>query len=50
MKFHNHVIRTAMGCVLPLAPGLMDVPLHVWISFVSADGKVVSDSVYLKVI
>lgn len=50
MKFRNHVMRAAMGCVLPLLPGLTDVPLYAWMSFISADGKVLSDSVYLGVI
>jgi len=50
MKFPEYVIRAAMGCFLPMPPGLRDVPLHAWMSLISADGKVVSDSVYLGVI
>lgn len=50
VKFPKHVVRTAMECVLPLPPGLTDIPLYGWMSFISADEKVVSDSVYLGVI
>ncbi|SMC54123.1 hypothetical protein SAMN04488101_101219 [Pedobacter nyackensis] len=50
MKFPEHVIRSAMGCFLPLPVGLTDVSLYAWMSFINADGKLVSDSVYLGVI
>jgi len=47
MKFPEHAIRSAMGCFLPLPPDLTAIIMHVWMSLISADGKLMSDSVYL---
>lgn len=50
MKYRNRSTRLELRAVLPLLPGLERAILHVWVSFASADGKMVSDSVYLGTI
>jgi len=50
LKFRNRTTRVALGAVLSLPTGLEQADLYAWMSFSSADGKVVSDSVYLGTI
>jgi hypothetical protein len=50
MKYLNRSTRAVLSAVLPLLPGLEEATLHVWMSFASADGKMVSNSVYLGTI
>jgi hypothetical protein len=44
------VIRSVLGYDITLPPGLAGERLYCFMNFVSADGKVVSNSVYLKTI
>jgi hypothetical protein len=48
--YRNHAVRAALGCSLAIPLGLNGDPLYVYMSFVSANGRVVSNSIYLGVI
>jgi hypothetical protein len=45
--YRDYVVRAALGCSLALPIGLEGCDLHVFMSLVNANGKVVSNSVYL---
>lgn len=48
--YKDCAIRADLGCSLPLPDHLQAELLHVYMNFVSADGKVLGDSVYLGTI
>lgn len=45
--YKDEVIRADLGCSLPLQSDWQGCPVHVYMSFSSADGKQIGDSFYL---